>query len=243
MYIAIVYAVLMSALLREFPVTERPRERLFKYGVSALSNAELVSILLRSGGVGLDALALSRQLLSTFGDLSGLVYADVGRLQSVRFLGGAKISALLAVGEICRRILEVPPESPLLNSPSRIFEFVRPHFLGTGVEKFYVLCLDSGQRFLHLRLLSTGTDTQALVDIKEILRVSLIYGASSIVLVHNHPSGRLDPSDADLVVTRRTQRACYILGLSFLDHLIISPQSFLSLRQAEVLNFTEKGGE
>ncbi len=243
MYIAIVYAVLMSALLSEFPRTERPRERLFSRGVASLSDAELISVLLRSGGVGVDAIALSRSLLSLFGDLSNLVYADVGRLQEVKFLGDAKISSILSVGEICRRILERPSDTPILDSPRKIFSFVLPKFLGVNVEKFYVLCLDTGQRLLHLRLMTTGTDTQALVDLKAVVRVALIYGASSIVLIHNHPSGRLSPSDADILVTRRIQRACYVLGITFLDHIIVSSNSFFSFRQSEILNFSEKGGE
>ncbi len=243
MHIAIVYAVFMTALLSDFPLKERPRERLFNQGVSSLSDAELVSVLLRSGGKGMDAIALSRKLLSLFGDLSNLVYADVGRLQEIKFLGDAKISSLLSVGEICRRILEHPSTMPVLDSPRQIFSFVLPKFLGATVEKFYVLCLDAGQRFLHLRLMTTGTDTQALVDLKDVVRVALIYGASSIVLIHNHPSGRLSPSDADLLVTRRIQRACYTLGITFLDHIIVSSSGFFSFRQSEILNFSEKGGD
>ena len=231
----------MSLTLRDIPFSDRPRERLEKYGTESLSDAELLAIVIRSGGKDSNVLSLSQQLLSTFHGLRGLIYADYSSLRKVRYVGRAKVSCIKAIGEIVRRSISMEVlDRPKISKAQVAYELVRPHILGKDKECLYLLALDFNSHLLRLVLLSTGTQSQSLVDPREVLRSALVNDASSIVLVHNHPSGNPAPSDEDRRITRILSLAAAQVGVIFLDHIIITSDNYFSFKNSGLLNLNNE---
>jgi len=231
----------MQMRLKEFPITELPRERLEKFGVSSLANFELLAILLRSGGPDLNALQLSQYLLSEFDSLNGLLDADIEQLRTYKYLGEAKVTTLKAVGEIAKRILSIEEiKRPKMETPEKVYDLVLPYVLGKSKECLYLLSLDIHNRLIKLSLLSMGTLTQTLADTREILRTALLKGAVSIMIVHNHPSGKVQPSQEDIRLTKELAHASVHVGLNFLDHIIISSTNFYSFKMSGLISFQKE---
>lgn len=231
----------MQIKLRDFPLTELPRERLEKFGVSSLSNFELLAILLRSGGPDLNALQLSQYLLSEFGGLSKLLAADIEQLKTYKYLGEAKATTLKAVEEIAKRILSVEEiKKPKIETPQNVHDLLLPYILGKSKECLYLLNLDVHNRLIKLSLLSIGTLTQTLADTREILKTALLKGALSIVIVHNHPSGDVQPSKEDIQLTNELAQASVYVGLNFLDHIIVSPTNFYSFKVSGLISSSKR---
>jgi len=229
--------------MNEISVTERPRERLMRLGPESLADSELLSIILGSGGPQMNALSLSQKLLSDFGGLKELLYVDLNKLRKVKHLGDAKACSIKAVGELSRRrffLHEV--QKPKMNTPEIVYSLVRPYIVGKKVECLYLLCLDLHQRLLKLSLISMGTLDQSLADTREILREALLNDSVGIVLVHNHPSGVLRPSDSDICFTKRFNEACLNIGLVFVDHLIVAEESYFSFKSSGLLSLKNERG-
>lgn len=223
---------------------ERPRERLERLGECSLSDAELLAVILRSGGPDMDILELSQKLMHDFGGMRGLLFADYNQLQSIRYLGRAKVSCIKAVGEIAKRCVSPESQDRLkVINPATVYKLIRPRILGKSKEVLYLLSLDLAQRLIKINTISVGTLSQTLSDVREVLRAGLLNNAVSIIIVHNHPSGNTTPSKEDQTFTRRLALAAPKVGLNLLDHLVVTSDEYLSFKSEGLLSFNTEGGE
>jgi DNA repair protein RadC len=224
--------------LKDQPLSERPRERLAERGPEALTHAELVAILLRTGLKGANAVDIGRQLLQKFGPLRTLAQTSVDDLQSVKGIGRDKAVTLVAAFALARAMAkDLQRESPVLDNPEAIVRLLREQNLVKSVETFQVLLLNTRRRLVRVDEISHGTLDTILVHPREVFRSAIAANASAIVLVHNHPSGDPAPSEADIKVTRDLIRAGQLLKIEVLDHVIIGratpdrPKDYASLRE------------
>ena len=210
-----------------------PRERLRALGASALSDAELLALLLRTGGAGASALSVARELVDRFGDLRCLAQASATRLSRAHGVGPAKAASLLAALEIGRRSAEqrLPVGRPI-QRPEDVHRHFYLRLREARQECFTVLLLDGRHRLIGEVLVSQGTLTASLVHPREVFRSALQEAAAALVLVHNHPSGDPSPSREDREVTERLVRAGEILGVRVVDHVIVAERGYHSFREA-----------
>ncbi|MBD3366113.1 DNA repair protein RadC [candidate division WWE3 bacterium] len=228
----------MKKTLHELPITELPRERMLKFGGRALSDTELLALLLRSGGPNLNALQLAQYLLSEFGNLRQLLAADVEQLKKVKYLGEAKVCSLKAVKELAKRCIAIGEiRKPHVETPEEVYDLLLPLTLGEEKEHLYLLSLDLNGNLIKLSLISMGSLTQTLADTREILRTALLKGAVSVILAHNHPNNNPKPSDPDKQLTKEIALACPKVGLNFLDHIIVTNSGYFSFKLAGLLNY------
>jgi DNA repair protein RadC len=206
---------------KSIPIGERPQERLHSKGPEALSDAELLAIVLRSGTRGHDVIRLSHGLLKEIGSLRGLLRLTHEDLVRFPGIGQVKAVQLQAMIEIARRILSSGEAAPLMDSPARIYEWLRPIADGEPVEKFWVLSLNRKNRLLRCQAVTSGTATASLVHPREVFREAIRNSASALVCAHNHPSGDPSPSQADIRATRQLREAAKVVQLDLLDHVII----------------------
>ncbi|ATC65883.1 hypothetical protein CMV30_19095 [Nibricoccus aquaticus] len=214
-----------SSLLREMAASERPQERLQRLGPAALSDTELLAMLLRSGTRGHDVLSVSTHLLADAGSLAQLITwreADFCRLKGI---GRVKALQLLTVTEIARRILlQQSGEAPLLDRPELIAAYMAPLTLGLEIEKVWVLCLNRKGRLIKRVEVTSGIATASLAHPREIFREAIRESAVAIACVHNHPSGDPQPSAQDMRVTRQLREAAKTVDIEFIDHVIMGRQ-------------------
>jgi DNA repair protein RadC len=208
----------------------RPRERLLAAGAGALTDAELIAILLRTGARGEPVLSLAVDLLATHDGLRGLMATPAERLLGRRGLSGAKTATLLAAVEIARRLLKTPAVQRAVSAPAAAAPHLLPLFAGLERECFAALFLDAKHRPLAAELLFQGGASEAAVYPAEIARRALRHGARALLLAHNHPSGDLTPSAEDLALTRRIETALQLLDVRCLDHLIVNGERWRALR-------------
>jgi len=219
--------------IRDLPEEERPRERLAKYGPEALSNAELLAIILRTGIKGDTAIDLANKLLNHFnGNLKAIVSADMNELSKIKGLGFAKSAQIKAAFELSKRI-NYTQENIRISSPKDAAEFLMPKLRYLEKEHFVILCLGVRNRVIdntELKI-SVGSLDVNIVDPREVFKVALAKNASSIILAHNHPSGDPSPSDNDIEVTRRVEEAGRMIGIEVYDHVIIGDGKYVSLKE------------
>lgn len=201
---------------------ERPRERMAKLGPQALSNAELIAILLRVGVTGENAVQVGQRLLSKFKGLAGLHRAPFDELTRQRGLGEAKAAQIKAAIELGRRLsVEAPEERPTINSPKDAADLVQYEMSALESEHFRVMLLDRRNRVLEIVELYRGSVNSAQVRVGEVFRDAVRTNASAIIIVHNHPSGDPSPSPDDIALTRAIVQAGKLLDVDVLDHLVI----------------------
>ena len=196
-------------------------------GVGALSDTELLAMILRSGSPGLDVLDLSRQLIQEAGSLALLVGYAAEDFRNFKGVGRVKALQLVAIMELARRVVGAGPEvQPTLDEPEKVFRMMHPRTVGLDVEKFWVIALNRKNRLLRVVEVTSGTANASLVHPREVFREAIRLAASAIICVRNHPSGDPSPSRADLQVTRQLRTAAEAVQIDFLDHLIIgSPKA------------------
>ena len=208
--------------LRETAVSERPQERLEKLGAAALSDTELLAMLLRSGTRGQDVLTLASRLMAGAGSFAGLIAWQEKDFRKLKGIGRVKALQLVTVMEIARRVLDQKSgDDPPLNRADFVAEYLAPLAVGLAVEKFWVLCLNRKNRLLRRVEISSGTATAALAHPREVFRAAIRESACAVVCVHNHPSGDPAPSAADVQVTRLLREAAKAVDIELLDHVII----------------------
>ena len=224
--------------LKDQPVSERPRERLVEHGADALSHAELIAILLRTGLKGANAVEIGRQLLQKFGTLQALAQASVEDLRSVKGIGRDKAVTLMAAFALARKMAEeLQRESPVLDNPENVVRLLRGKNLVKSVETLQVLLLNTRRRLIRVESISQGTLDTILVHPREVFKTAIAANAAAVVLAHNHPSGDPTPSEADIKVTRDLIRAGQLLKIDVLDHVILGratperPKDYASLRE------------
>jgi DNA repair protein RadC len=225
-------AVVRAEMIRELPREERPRERLLARGCEALSDAELLAVLLRTGRPGTSALSFARRLLEEAGGLIGLAGSDPRTLRRPG-LGPAKAASVLAAIEVGRRLAraELPQRQPL-SRPVQVARYLALRYGHLGQEVMGALYCDARHRLLAERELFRGTLHRAAVEPREVLKEGLLRGAAAVVLFHTHPSGDPAPSREDLLFTRRMARAGEVIGLHLVDHLVVGRGgAWVSLRE------------
>ncbi len=218
--------------IKELPLGERPRERLVQYGAGALSTAELLAIILRTGISGENVLTLANRLLARYEGLSGLARASFDELRQERGLGVAKAAQIKAALELGRRLLVTSPqERPQVRSPSDAAQLVMAEMGLLEQEQLRLILLDSKNRVLAIPTVYQGSLNTSLIRIGELFRYALQRNCAAFIVVHNHPSGDPTPSPEDVVVTRQIVAAGKLLDIEVLDHLIIGHQRFISLKE------------
>jgi DNA repair protein RadC len=201
---------------------EQPHQRFETFGAAALSDTELIAIMLHTGIRGHSVLGLASQLIAKAGSIAGLANWQPEDFRRLKGIGQAKGRQLAALIEIGRRMIKQPTgEAPLLNRPELIAAHMAPFARSLEVEKFWVLCLNRRNRLKKLVELTSGTATNVLVHPREVFRSAIQHGATAIVCVHNHPSGDPQPSSADMQITRQLREASRTMDIHLLDHLIV----------------------
>ena len=218
--------------IKDWPVAERPREKLLKLGAASLSDAELLAIFLRTGVQGRSAVDLARHLLARFGGLRGLLEAGQQCFSKELGLGPAKFAQLQAVMEMARRHLgEVLYRTSALESPAVVRAYLQAQLRHEKHEVFACLFLDTKHRPLTFETLFRGTIDSATVYPREIVKRALAHNAAALILCHNHPSGNPEPSPADIRLTHQLTRALEMIDVRVLDHFIIGDGEPLSMRE------------
>jgi len=224
--------------IKDMAEKDRPRERLVLDGADALSNAELIAILLRTGLKGTNVVEIGKQLIQKYGSLRALAQASLEELQTVKGIGRDKAVTLAAAFTLARKMAEeLHRESPLLETPEEVANLLREDTRLRNVETFQILLLNTRRRLIDVVKISDGTLDTILVHPREVFRPAIAANAAAVVLAHNHPSGDPTPSEADIKVTRDLIRAGQLLKIEVLDHVIIGratqerPKDYISLRE------------
>jgi DNA repair protein RadC len=213
-----------SRRIKDMAVSERPQERLESLGADALSNSELLAIILRSGQQGVDVLSLCKTILNKAGSLDKLLHWNQQDFLEIHGIGKVKAAQLLTIMELTKRLIRAWDEASStdsFDSPERVAQFFRTRAAGLDVEKFWVLCLDRKNRLIHDQAVTSGTATSSLVHPREVFRDAIKCNATAIIAVHNHPSGDPTPSKADIQITRQLKQAAQTLNIDFIDHVVI----------------------
>lgn len=219
--------------IKDLPKGERPRERLAHHGSGALSEAELLAIILRTGTPGENVLNLATHLLVTFGGLAGLARASIEEMAAVHGIGTAKATQIKAALELGKRLgIAFPEERPQVKSPADVANLVLLEMGLLEQEEMRVLLLDTKSRVLAMHTVYVGNLNTSLVRVGELFRDAVRANCAAVVVVHNHPSGDPTPSPEDVSVTREiVQEAGKLLGIEVLDHLVIGRQKYVSLKE------------
>lgn len=216
---------------KELPVTERPRERLLSLGAEALTDAELLAILLHTGTAGMNVIELAESIITRFGSLGRLMTAPARALNDIKGLGPAKRSTLLAVLELSKRCHSGELASrPVFKSPQALKQFLLTHFAGQRHESFIGLFLDVQHQLIDCETLFQGTLTRTAVYPREIVRRALDHNAAAVIFAHNHPTGQARPSAADKKLTAELARVMEGIEVSMLDHLVVAGSDLWSFR-------------
>lgn len=216
--------------LRELPPVDRPREKLLARGPEALSDTELLALVLGNGTRGQDVLSVATGLLRTHG-LRALPQVPLAELRQARGLGRAKACQLVAGFELARRcLLPEPDDPPAVRTPEDVYHLTR-EVHGAKKEHFLALYLNARNRVLKKETVAVGSLNANLVHPREVFQPAVGEAAASVVLVHNHPSGDCEPSAEDLALTRRMAKAGQLMGIEVLDHVIVSHRGYVSLKE------------
>lgn len=228
--------LIKAPLIKDWPSTERPRERLLQSGPDHLTNAELLAILLGRGVPGVSALDLARQLLTRFGGMRGVLNARPLELSALHGLGPGKSALLTAARECCCRYMgEKLAPGKVIGSPADSQDFLLARLRDRPHEVFCCIYLDNRHRVLAFEELFRGTIDTTTVYPREVVRQALLRNAAAVILAHNHPSGVPEPSDADRLITRRIRDALELVDVRLLDHFVVGDGSCVSLASRGLL--------
>ena len=225
-------------LIKEMPLEERPRERLLKYGVNNLSNEELLSIVLRCGTKNVSVKELSSNILKEYKTLSNIKNATINKLSLINGMGLSKSMVIVAMLELSKRIY-VDDDSNLkicFNNPKKIYEYTKYMFRDKEQELFYCLYFNNKQHLVGKELLFIGTVNKSLTHPREIFKYAYLYSASSIVCLHNHPSGDVTPSREDISFTSALVEIGNIQKIPIIDHIIVSNNNYYSFQDNGKIN-------
>jgi DNA repair protein RadC len=216
--------------LRDLPADEKPREKLLKYGPSALSLAELFAVVLNVGTKKEEVLSMSRRLLKEYGDSAIVNQKDPQKIKDLLGIPLGKSCQVVACFELGRRFFKTPDgKKPIMiRTATQVYGYLKD-MQELSKEHLRGLYLDSHYQLIHDEVISIGSLTSNIVHPREVFRPALEYSASAVILAHNHPSGISKPSEADIVITRQIVEAGKILGISLLDHVIVAKNKFESV--------------
>lgn len=229
----------MNYTMKRIPHSDRPRERLYHRGPESLSTRELLAIILSTGGVpGNSALDLARDLLAQFSSLQGIFQATMAELCSIKGLGkvkAAQLKASLYLGSKMSASHSVPSHS--IQSPLQAYELLKEEFEGESREKLVALFCNTRKMFLGIETIAIGNLNMVSVHPRELFYPAIRHKAASLILAHNHPTGDLSPSQADLEMTQTFLEMASLLHIPIEDHLIIGQKDYLSMRENEFFSF------
>jgi DNA repair protein RadC len=226
--------------IRELPQDERPREKLLGRGAAALTDPELIAILLRTGVPGANAVEVARQLLERFSSLSGLSRCTVKEIESIRGIGAAKAIQLVAAFGLGQRLANERLSRQKLDSPELVHDLVAAEMRTLHKESLRVILLDTRYHLLRMEEVSLGSVNESIAHPRDVFRPAVISSAYAVIVVHNHPSGDPSPSQSDHSLTRRLAEAAELLQIKLLDHIIIGAPAegrlpYFSFKEAGVL--------
>ncbi|MCK4359059.1 MAG: DNA repair protein RadC [Candidatus Cloacimonetes bacterium] len=222
--------------VRDLPVEERPRERLQKVGADNLSTQELLALIIEKGGRGQTVLTVAQNLLAHFGNLNNMKNASIEELKQVKGIGFAtacKLQAAFKLGE--KAEIQITKYGEKIEGPESVFKLLQNEIGNKKKESFYILSLTTRNNLIGVDKVSTGTLSASLAHPREVFLPAIKNSASTVIIVHNHPSGDTQPSEDDLDITKRLIEAGKILGIDVVDHIIISKDSFCSFKEKNLL--------
>ena len=224
-----------SFTIHDLPKDERPRERLVKFGEQALSAQELLQLILGRGVAGESVAVTAQKLLAQFGSLQKLAEASIEELSSIKGIGLAKAAQIKATFEISRRIsTQVPSyKSKELTDPEKVYRLIKSKLKDYHKEHFYIIALNS--RNYSIAEVSVGSLDASIVHPREVFAEAIKNKAASVVFAHNHPSGDPEPSEDDLVLTKKLVESGKILGIEVFDHIIVAKDSFFSFKNKGII--------
>ena len=220
----------MTIKIKEIPKDERPRERLIKYGTSSLSNEDLLAILLKTGTKDKSAKDLANDLLIKLGSIKSLEDMNYHSLSKIKGIGEAKACTILTAIELGKRIAEDTNKlyNIQVNSSEIVYKYFNSLFRNKKQEYFYAVYLDNKKKVIDTKLLFIGTLNYSIVHPREVFKEALLLSASSIICIHNHPSGNIEPSKEDIDLTNRLVNVGKMIGITVVDHLIIGSNRYYS---------------
>ena len=222
--------------IKDLQKEEKPREKLIEKGAENLTDVELLAIILRSGGSMTSATNLSRELLNRFSDFRNLVNADIEELTNFKHIGCAKATSIKALGEISKRyISSAGTNMKNIKTPQDAYSIIRKDILDKDQEYLFLLTLDSRGNLISKDLISKGILNETLIHPREIFKKALVKNACSIILVHNHPSNKSEPSEDDVKVTKRISQVGIEMGIPLIDHLVVTNTDFTSMKSQNLL--------
>jgi len=226
--------------IREMPQDERPREKLLGRGAAALTDPELLAILLRTGVPGANAIEVARQLLERYRSLSGLSRCTVREIASIRGIGATKAIQLVAAFGLGQRLANERLARQKLDSPELVYDLVAAEMRTLHKESLRVILLDTRYRLLQMEEISIGSVNESIAHPRDVFRPAVISSAYAVIVLHNHPSGDPSPSQSDHSLTRRLAEAAELLQIKLLDHMIIGAPAdgrlpYFSFKEAGVL--------
>jgi DNA repair protein RadC len=225
----------MSFLVREIPASERPRERLLKHGVRALSDHELLAIILRTGTKDMSVLDLAKKVLIEFQNLNRLNEATVSELKKIKGIGEAKAIEILAAIELGRRINLPASGKVILANPYQSYVYLKELIQNESQEHLVCVYLNTQSEVIETKTISIGTVNQTIINPKDILKWALKHSATGIIVAHNHPSGNPTPSKEDIIVTRKIVEAAKIMDIIVVDHIIVGKNRYYSFLENKKL--------
>lgn len=216
--------------IKSIPINDRPRERLLEKGSSSLSDAELLVIILGSGNKNKDVKEIAESLLSTINNISELKNLNYQELIKIEGIGKAKACILLSLIELAKRMNQSinTINNKIFNRPDIIFEYFKNKLDNENQENFYCVYLDSKKKIINSKLLFKGTVDRSLVHPREIFKEAYLLSASSIICIHNHPSGNINPSKEDIFLTKMLKEIGNLMGIEISDHIIIGKEEYYS---------------
>jgi len=222
-----------SFTIHDLPISERPRERLQKLGVEALSAQEILALILGRGVAGESVMVTAQRLLSQFGNLKGIAGASVEELSQIKGIGVAKASQIKAAFELANRLegYSEAGDKPVIKTPDDVASLVKGRLKGKKKEHFLALLLDTRNQLIKVAEISVGSLDTSIVHPREVFKEAISASAASVIFVHNHPSGDPEASEDDIKLTKRLAQAGEIMGIDVLDHIIICDKEFLSLKR------------
>ena len=222
-----------SFTIHDLPISERPRERLQKFGVEALSAPEILALILGRGIAGESVMTTAQRLLSKFGNLKGIAGASIEELSQIRGIGLAKSAQIKAAFELANRLEDYPEagKKAPVKTPEDIVTLVQGRLKGKKKEHFLALLLDTRNQLIRVSEVSVGSLDTSIVHPREVFKEAISASAASVILVHNHPSGSPEASEDDIKLTKRLAETGEIMGIDVLDHIIIGDKNYLSLKR------------